>query len=175
MIRFLTAALLATTMLGAIAPALAVTQEQADQHNVLIGTLERYGVRVSLDDQLCRERPIDGFYHSPSKTLTLCNGGSTSMTDANLDTLRHESIHAMQDCRNGIQGDRILGHVLKSGAAASMAAEYGISPERIRQLYLSHGVDEYTVTLEYEAFAGAAAMSADTIAQALDIFCSAAQ
>ncbi len=175
MIRFLTAALLATTMLGAVAPALAVTETEAAEHNVLINTLQGHGISVFLNADECAAGNLSGFYHSPSKSLVLCNQGSREMTDENLDTLRHESIHVAQDCRNGIKGDKNMQRILKPGAAQLLADEAGLNLDRIREVYLGNGMDEYVVLLEYEAFAAAATMDAATIAQALDIFCSAAQ
>lgn len=171
--KLLTAALLATTMFGSVCPALAVSQETASQHNALAAALQANGITLYLDADVCRTKPVAGFYHSQSKSLVLCNGGKSEMTDDNLDTLRHESIHAMQDCALGVMGDNRLGRVLKPGTVEDLAQKHGLSLERIRQIYLSHGVDEYTITLEYEAFTGAAGMSAGTIAEALNIFCGA--
>lgn len=173
--KLLTTALLATTIFGSVCPALAVTDQQVAQHNALAAALQSHGIQLYLDAEICHTKPVAGFYHSPSKSLILCNNGKTDMTDDNLDTLRHESVHAMQDCANGIKGDQNLQRVLKPGQAEELAAKTGLSLERIREIYLSHGVDEYTITLEYEAFTAAAAMDADTIAQALNIFCGAAK
>jgi hypothetical protein len=171
--KLLTAALLATTMFGSVAPALATGLNEFQQHNNLISALVSHGIRVYLDGETCKPG-LSGFYHSSTKSLVLCNGGSTQMTDENMDTLRHEAVHAMQDCRDGIKGNQRLDRVLKPGTVEGLASDTGLSLERIREIYLSHGVDEYTITLEYEAFTAAAAMDAGTIATALNTFCGAA-
>lgn len=168
--KLLTAALLATTIFGSVAPALATAQDEYQEHNNLVSALVRNGVKVYLDGDMCKPG-LAGFYHSPSMSLVLCNGGSTVMTDDNMDTLRHEAIHAVQDCKDGVQGNRALHHVLKPGAVEELAAATGISLDRIVEVYRSHGQDDYVISLEFEAFTGAAGMSAGTIAKALDTMC----
>lgn len=169
--HFLTAALLATTMLGSVSPALAISDATAAQHNELISALTEVGIKVYTDGAVCHKRPLSGFYHSPSKSLVLCNNGSREMTEENLDTLRHEAIHAIQDCKNGIQGDRILHRVLKPGTVQSLAQKHGINLDRIKTVYKSHGASQEVIQLEYEAFTGAAGLSAPTIASALRAMC----
>jgi hypothetical protein len=158
-------------LFGAAGPSLAVTALEADQHNALVSTLTAQGIKIALDADLCREKSLAGFYHSPTKTMVICNGGSTQMTEYNLDTLRHESIHVAQDCRNGIKGDHNLQRIMKPGMVEQLANSTGVSLANIRRVYRSNGADDHTILLEYEAFTGAASMSADTIAEALRIVC----
>lgn len=170
--KLLTIALLATTVFGSVTPALAVTDQEAAEHNALAGALNRAGITLYLDADVCRsEAGLAGFYHSPSRSMVLCNKGSKEMTADNLDTLRHESIHAIQDCKNGVQGDSVLRNALKPGVVEQLAARSGLSLERIRQIYRSHGASNEVIGLEYEAWTGAATMSASTIATALTTMC----
>lgn len=168
--KFLTAALLAATILSSAAPALATAPDEYQQHLDLVSALEANGITFYLDADVCHGRPLAGFYHSPSKSLVICNNGSGEMTDENMDTLRHEAIHAIQDCKFGIQGDRKLGKVLRPGVVEQLARDFGVDLQRIKQIYESHG-QHAIVELEYEAFSGAAGMSASTIAEALNVMC----
>ena len=171
--RFLATALLATTIFGAACPALAISDATAAQHNDPTAALTEVGIKLYLDADLCRTRKgLSGFYHSPSLSMVLCNNGSKEMTEENLDTLRHESVHVVQDCKNGIKGDRVLQRVLKPGVAQALAAQYGINLDRITEVYRGQGQDDHVVSLEHEAFTAAAGMSAATIASAVRIACS---
>lgn len=171
--KLLAAALLATTIFVIASPTPTISDATAAQHNALTDALAKAGIKLYLDADICRTTTgLAGYYHSPSKSLVLCNKGSKQMTEENLDTLRHEAIHAIQDCKNGVQGDRILQPVLKPGVARNLASQHGIDLERIRQVYSSRNVDQAVINLEYEAFAAAAGMSANTIATALRTTCS---
>lgn len=168
----LAAALLAVTLSGSAGPALAISDATAAQHNDLTEALVGAGIKLYLDADICRANSrLGGFYHSPSLSLILCNKGSKKMTEENLDTLRHEAIHVIQDCKNNIQGDKILGRVLKPGTIESLAEKHGISLEQIARVYKSQGADPSVIQLEYEAFTAAAGMSASTIASAVRIMC----
>ncbi len=171
--KFLTATLLATTILGAASPALAISDKVAAEHNALVSALQNAGISVHLDANLCRKRSsFAGFYHSPSKSLVICNKGSRAMNEENLDTLRHEAIHAIQDCKNGVQGDNVLHPVLKPGVVEYLAGNHGVDLDHITYVYGSKGASHEVIHLEHEAFTAAAGMSADTIASALRIMCS---
>lgn len=168
--KFLTAALLVSTVFCTAAPCYATALDEYQEHNDLVVALQANGVQVYLDSDECVPG-LGGFYHSPSRSLVICNGGSAEMTDENMDTLRHEAIHAIQDCKDGVQGNRGLHHVLQPGAAELLAAQHGVDLDRIAQAYRGHGADDHVISLEYEAFTAAAGMSASTIAQALNMMC----
>jgi len=168
--KLLTAVLLAATILGSAAPSLATAPSEYDEHNALADALRANGITLYLDAGICHTKPLAGFYHSPTKSLVLCNNGSATMTDENMDTLRHEAIHVIQDCKLGIMGDRKLGKVFKPGVVEQLARDFGVNLDRIKQVYESHGQHD-VVELEYEAFAGAAGMPARTIARALNVMC----
>lgn len=171
--HFLTATLLATILFTSASPALAISDATAVQHNELVSALTEVGIKVYTDADVCHKRPLSGFYHGPSRSLVLCNKGSREMTEENLDTLRHEAIHVIQDCKNGAQGDEIFQRALKPGSVQALAQQYGISLDRIKTMYESRGASQEVIQLEYEAFTGAAGLSAPTIASAVRVMCSA--
>ena len=94
------------------------------------------------------------------------------MTENNLDTLRHEAIHVVQDCK-GVLGDQVLDNVLKPGVVRELAARHGVDLGWIREVYAQNGADAHVVSLEHEAFVAAAVMPASTIANAVRTMCGA--
>lgn len=170
--KLLTVSLLVTAVFGLAKPAESqyISKAVADQHNALVAALVDRGVSVYLDADTCQENAgLSGFYHGASSSLVLCNKGSENMTAENMDTLRHESIHFLQDCKDGI----IDGHlvpVLKPGAAQELLVQGGHDADAIRRLYTSKGRGAH-VHLEEEAFGAAATMPAATIATAINTIC----
>ena len=163
--KLLTTALLLVTMVGSAAPALAITPEQAAQHNHLIKALEARGVAVTFDSPRCRElSDLSGYYMSTARSITLCTGGSTAMTEDNMDTLRHESIHVIQDCRGMGPGNRNLQPVFKPEVVVEMVRDSNLDVDRMIEIYTSKGATKHVLNLELEAFSGASQLRADAIA-----------
>jgi hypothetical protein len=172
--KFLITALFAATILGTATPSYATAPDEYQEHNDLVTALLANGVLVYLDSDEC-VLGLGGFYHSPSRSLVICNGGSRQMTPENMNTLVHEAVHASQDCRNGVQGDRILHPVLKPGVIEELAAQTSTDLNRIAEVYRSHGADDQTISLEFEAFTVAAGMPASAVTAALNTICGAAR
>jgi len=149
----------------------AITDSEAASHNALIMALNRAGVQVYADADQCDAGIVNGFYHSRSKSLVVCNGGSKVMTDNNLDTLRHESIHVVQDCKGGKLGDRIMARAMNPGEAVRLLRRSGFDPDAVRAAYKARGVSDSVVQLEFEAWGGAANLRPEQIILALDTYC----
>ena len=85
-----------------------------EEHQRLIDSLESVGIEVVLNDvAFCGEEPVDGAYFPINSVLVVCQDYSSSIsskevewTPNDLDTLRHETHHVVQDCRKGVLGDR---------------------------------------------------------------------
>jgi len=168
MIRaLLTAALLATTVTASAAPALAIDPAHAQ----LLQAVQQRGIKLYNDADLCEAQPhLDGFYHGPSRALVICAEGSWEDLNANdLDTIRHETVHFIQDCANdSIDGNLQL--ILKPGVAENLLRGTGLPPEAITRTYTENGKAQH-VPIELEAFGVARAHSAKTITKALNVFC----
>ena len=149
----------------------AITDSEAASHNALVMALNRVGVEVYADADQCDAGKVNGFYHSPSKSLVICNGGSKTMTDENLDTLRHESIHVVQDCKAGVLGDKRMAEVMNPLEAVQLLRRSGYDPDRVRNAYKARGASDHVIKLEFEAWAGAANLRPEQITQALDVYC----
>jgi len=155
-------------------PAHAYTQHDIDAtgHNRLIKVLSNHGITSYLDADVCETQGLSGFYHSPTRSLVLCNKGSKQMSRENLDTLRHESIHVAQDCRAGKLGDKRMGTVFPFGYVENAAQLYNIDLDNINHIYtVRRGASAEVVRLEYEAFAGAAALTADEVSELVKRWC----
>lgn len=149
----------------------AITDSEAISHNALINALNRAGVQVYADADQCATDKVNGFYHSPSKALVLCNDGSKVMTDNNLDTLRHESIHVVQDCKAGKVGDKKMARVMNPGEAVKLLRRGGYDPDLVHNAYKARGASDFVIDLEFEAWGGAATLSPYQITHALDTYC----
>lgn len=177
-LSILSAALLSLTI-GA-APVLADNTENA--HVNLLESVVDAGVRVYINPAHCfLEEAPNGFYISQSRILVICQdnreaeGEIVDMTANDLDTIRHEVHHVVQDCKDGI-GDNSLRNFFDSEEELANFVE--LSSLSGRQLngivdnYVSRGADRETLLLEIEAFAVAADIDASDITGAVNTFCS---
>jgi len=166
--HFLTALLFALTITGSAAPSFAAVDQG---HIDLLKAVQDRGITVYNDADLCRARPeLDGFYHGPSRALVICVKGSWDNVDDNdLDTIRHETVHFIQDCANGsIDGNLQL--ILKPGVAESLLRQTGLAPEAIVRTYADNNQLDH-VPQELEAFGVARGKGPGTITKALNVFC----
>ena len=101
-------------------------------------------------------------------------------TANDLDTLRHESQHVIQDCKDGIGNNRLHNMfpvIAKEGELSlqQFVAASGLSEKTLMRIFTDYsrmGFDVQTIALEYEAFAVAYAVPAATIAEVLKDSCS---
>ena len=96
------------------------------------------------------------------------------MTPNDLDTLRHEAHHVIQDCLKGGIGDRESDLFFDEREefvefVSNALTDYQI--EKIIEGYRERGADEDTIIKEVEAFAVASSIGPETIAGAVDNLC----
>ena len=106
------------TLVGAfsftVAPVAATNTGSFDDHVHLYNTLESVGVTVLINEPKYCDGRIDGSYSSRDRILNVCQDNATYMnrevdwTANDLDTLRHEAHHVIQDCYLGTLGDSQL-------------------------------------------------------------------
>ena len=152
------------------------------EHHRLMETLKSVGVEVVLNDvEFCNNEPVDGAYFPTYSVLVVCQDNASSIssrevmwTDNDLDTLRHEAHHVIQDCLKGTLGDR------QAGVFFSVLDDYdefvrnALNEKQIHMIiegYRGRGADEETIILEIEAFAVARTVHPDTIADAMVNLC----
>ena len=105
----------AALMMGAT-PAMAATEMELRAHGKLVDTVRSTGVSVYFNPPLCdNEGAPMGYYDGQNKVMVVCQDnkitGSDKIvewTDNDLDTIRHESHHLVQDCRDGVLDSDLL-------------------------------------------------------------------
>ena len=142
-------------------PQRAVPQEGSiDAHVALVEAIERQGVDFVVNHEFCDENPdVMGFYSSHNRVLVVCNdqyvkgeNEDPQWTANDLDTLRHEAQHLIQDCMVGGLADSRLHPVYRDPIALAYEVLGGEDMQGINRLYRGNGADTETVILEWEAF-----------------------
>ncbi len=174
----LTALTVATTLVAPIAKAGSQDHADLDAHYNLLRTVERTGVAVFINDEHCATGDFDGMYSSRGGGLLICqdnakvyNGRQVAWTANDLDTIRHEVHHLVQDCSAGGRGNNRLDTVY---ADPNRLANETLGVNRknaIMSSYASNGANAHTLQLEIEAFSVAADVTVQAISNDLQTYC----
>lgn len=134
-----------------------------EAHLALVEAIEGNGVRFLVNDPYCgKEEDLMGFYAGKYRILVVCQdngvpgGPAVTWTANDLDTLRHEAQHLIQDCIVGTNHDHELAPVYNSPAGLAQEVIGQEAINRITQVYRENGATDLVLLLEYEAFAVAA-------------------
>ena len=128
-----------------------------DAHVVLAQAIEAQGIDLVINHPQCQQMPIHGFYSGHERLLVICQDnykgqGQEEWTANDLDTLRHEAQHMIQDCM-----DRKIDHQLKPVYRDPIALAFEVlgpdGAKKINEVYRRNGAKTDTVILEWEAFA----------------------
>lgn len=160
----------------AVSPVSAKTDEA---HTRLIETLESVGVSVVYNTKEHCLQPALGMYSSWERLMVICqqlstdlNGRQVEWTAEDLDTLRHEAHHVLQDCVGQLFDGNIDNYY--SNEESLRLVQRSLSREQIGMImrnYTSMGATAKVLRNELEAFAVAAVQSADTIAENITTTC----
>ena len=193
MLRSVLSTILAAALLTSTAARVGATERSREgntfeDHVQLVEALDQAGVRVYFNPYICEPKDglnPSGFYVSQSRQMVICqdkgqyNGETVPFSANDLDTIRHESQHVVQDCIDGI-GDNSLVNmfpVVKTKGRVSLSefvSGSGLSPRTLMHIFTTYtqaGADNKVIGLEFEAFAVAHSISASQIAQAVDNTC----
>ena len=162
--------LLATTLLTATALATPIEAVAGtfNDHIRLAQTVMATGVTFRINAPKCDERPgVFGWYAPRQRELVVCQEnkvkGSTQevqWTAEDLDTLRHEAHHLVQDCVNGRGAGNFDGSLVPMVQTPVQLGKDILGVEGVRQVvktYAQQGANEHTIILEIEAFSVARA------------------
>ena len=148
---------------AAVATAFSITPAQASTmpaHSRLIDEVKRVGVSIYVNPPECKLASYAGYYRSAASRMVICqdNGiaGSNrqaSWTANDLDTLRHESHHVVQDCIGLIRGNNELGTIYAKPFVFAQRYFGTITIENILATYKGLGASPQVQVLEVEAFA----------------------
>ena len=172
-----------------------VTQEPAkaqldgnDSHYQLMEALEARGINTYINAPPCYTTNAAGMYGHNRRIgpmLIVCQDNKTQRrfvevewTPNDLDTLRHEATHAIQDCLDGKQDGELASlYGPESLGAIGMDLEFVVDQlgyERatsIVRLYQANGADDKTIANELEAFYTAEHATAEEIEVLLNSSC----
>ena len=174
--NFLRAAVVAATLVSA--PAIA--GNTIEDHKSLWVAVESTGTRMMLNHPEMCGNGIHGFYSSVQQVMMICQDRSrksfdhVEWTENDLDTLRHEAHHLLQDCKDGRVGDGRLVPALSSEYLAELAEESGMTVADVRHIqetYGAKGASNEVIRNEVEAFIVANAIPASTLAETLVKHC----
>ena len=184
---------LAAAALAIGLPGLAAPKYLDDSHQRLWDSLEASGVSAHVNPrEVCGNPRVNvmGLYtynpHMNRSLMAICQDfrnqntlEETVWTNNDLDTLRHESIHYLQDCLDGNK-DLTLSPIFDGpGGLSPVDGDYsdvldGLGREaanRIAYRYQRRGADSRTIRLEHEAFYLASEVPAEDIAATIDLAC----
>lgn len=148
-------------------PAMAMTDTER-----LVKTLESVNVPVFMDGAPCKTSGVQGVYSAKHNQMLLCVDGAhpSALSAEQRDTLRHESVHAMQDCAAG-QENLDMATLLSDEDLIRALVASGIDPDRVIAVYGSNGASDRVIRLELEAFALAALVTDGQAVAALEATC----
>lgn len=161
-----------TALATTVAPAMARSNYG---HHIYLGNVIRStGITLKINPSKCWSRPAMGWYWAAGNEMAICQqnkstaGVEAQWTEEDLDTLRHEAQHLIQDCMDGARQGR-LNSVYKNpvGFVKSTLSERGI--RSIINAYSDQG--EHIIMMELEAFAVAALNQPVVQAEDIQKFC----
>ena len=172
--------LLAAAVLAAVTPLSAAKASNFEEHQMLYFTVERAGVPVVLNHpELCDEWGGGSYRWNEGKAiLVICQdngsrvgfGNQVVWTENDLDTLRHEAHHIVQDCSAGVIADGISVPYFKTANAFQEFVKSSLSIDQVRSIWAAYSekdVQDDVKVKEVEAFAVAATVSPRAIADAI--------
>ena len=148
-------------------------------HRLLWDTLESAGVTVKVNPRDC-DGDFHGYYNRREMILVVCQdrarpgGRQVRWTSNDLDTLRHEAHHVLQDCMIGGLGDMRSDTFFELEDLKEFLMESTLTAEDIESIiesYKDQGASDEVIIMELEAFAVASDIDASRIASAIDRVC----
>lgn len=164
----------ALTAIATLAPGAMAGQSNYGHHVTLGQVVRSTGINFKINPAQCWERDSFGWYWAARNEMVICQeqkrsvGVEVRWTEEDLDTLRHEAQHLIQDCMDGSR-QGALGAVYKDPIGL---AKDVLGSDSIRSILNTYSdASDHIKVMELEAFS-VAAMN-DPIDQAKDIqnFC----
>ncbi len=142
-----------------IIPTAAEARNVDQAHIRLAQAVRTTGVTLKINPAACSKREVYGWYWAANKQMVICQqpatrtGVETYWTEEDLDTLRHEAQHLIQDCMDG-QLDGSLGAVYQEPIALGKRI---IGEDGIQYVINAYSeASDHIKVMEIEAFSVAA-------------------
>ena len=151
-----------------------------EEHKHLYDTIHSHGVRVVINNPKYCPHNVDGLYASRERILSVCQDNAdytnaeVDWTANDLDTLRHEAHHMIQDCVLGGLGDGQLAHLFSDPEEQEAFIKSVLSDREAEHLMGSDsysGHNQYRQLIELEAFATARVVPPLEIADMMNRVC----
>lgn len=147
---------------------------EPEDHIPLVETLEEIGVDVRINPKRdCMTPGMAGVYNSPEEYLIICHVHNNDWSYEDLDTIRHEAQHVVQDCI-GERADSKLDNMFDYDDLKEFVAESSLTVEEVKgiiKMYEDAGASDHVILLELEAWAVARDVPPADIADALKHYC----
>ena len=173
-------AIISTFTVGAMPAAARPNTGSFDDHLHLYRTIQSHGVTVHINNPKYCNGQIDGSYISTRRVLNVCQDrarpgqSETDWTANDLDTLRHEAHHMIQDCAGAGVANGHLVHLFsnRQELLSFLDSVYSRSEQRSLMGNTSYqGHNRERQLIELEAFATATVIDARTIADKMNQVC----
>jgi len=155
-------ALAAATASSVIAAPAAEARGTYAEHTQLGNAVRSTGVNLKFNPMECNQKDAMGWYWSYGNEMVICqenrsrySTAEVQWTEEDLDTLRHEAQHLVQDCMTGARNGN-LRSVYKDPIALAKSTLSQRHIDKIVESYRSDGASEHIVIMELEAFSVAA-------------------
>lgn len=160
----------------------AAVAESIEDHQYLWETVQRVGVQTYVNDgRYCNKlEEHHGLYNHHKNFLVVCqdegryDGQMVGWSDNDLDTLRHEAHHIVQDCAAGSLYDNEMALLFNDPDDLAEFAAGALTVDQVKWIVSSYGgqgASDAVIVQEIEAFAVAASVNPRTIADKLVEFC----
>ena len=176
--------LMTATAMPAVASITYENQDQVQEHIELLETLDELGINVVINGPHCnQDLDVAGYWNGSQQIFGLCqqsirrsklpswNGKVVLATDDDLDTIRHEAHHVIQDCMDGRLDGNLRLYMNDTNRAKFLSYYPDWKEEYIAEQYRDAGANAHTIRLEIEAWAVADMVPATMINQALKREC----
>ena len=155
-----------------------------EEHKVLWQAVQRVGVTTVLNDPTMCNDDVNGMYmwRGGEATMIICQDNAKLYSDEevpwtsnDLDTLRHEAQHLIQDCNAGRIADADVALLfVASEELFSFVRGAGLTNDQVQSIidtYREIGASEEVILQEIEAFAVAMSVNPTNIANKVIEFC----
>ena len=168
----------AIASLGITMSATPVKADIYEEHYYLWKTLEQVGVKVNLNHPDDCKPGVDGIYDSIRAYITICQDNAitayepTEWTANDLDTLRHEAQHVIQDCVDNRLGDGNIQPMFDDVKERQEFVVGILGPDRVKNIVFNYRQSNANIIeSELEAHAVAQQIDAKSIAAKLITVC----
>jgi hypothetical protein len=160
---------IALAAIAAAATFMPVMAEVQPGTSSLLETIDANGILVTINHEECANGTYSGQYRwlGFQREMRLCPGASVDARDH--ETVRHETIHAIQHCFNVARGTSTDTPIIDDAEAFSEFVMANLSPQQVEWIMANY--DESQWLTELEAFAGANAYTSSELEELFLVSC----